>query len=82
MLMKYNIGTDTEYHTGESKMDVNVHDVTDITIGPIEYRNDVFWRKIKIKTRRGTHEVTCFEAAFARADKGENLEITLSESPI
>ena len=63
-------------------MDISVHDVTDITVGPIQERDKVYWRKIKIKTRRGRHEITCFEAPYARADKGENLEITLSDEPV
>ena len=38
--------------------------------------------KIKIKTRRGPHEIVIFEAPWARADKGEDLEITLAEEPM
>jgi hypothetical protein len=63
-------------------MDVSIHDAWDITIGPIQNKNDVYWRKIKIKTRRGPHEIVIFEAPWARADKGEDLEITLSEEPV
>jgi hypothetical protein len=63
-------------------MDINIHDVTDITIGPIQSKNNIYWRKIKIKHRTGKHEITCFEAPWAREDKNENLEITLAEGPI
>ncbi len=63
-------------------MDISVHDVTDITVGPIQEKEKVYWRKIKIKTRRGTHEIVCFEAPWANADKGEDLEITLSDEPL
>ena len=63
-------------------MDVSIHDAWDITIGPIQNKNNVYWRKIKIKTRRGPHEIVIFEAPWARADKGEDLEITLAEEPI
>jgi len=63
-------------------MDVSIHDAWDITIGPIQNKNNVYWRKIKIKTRRGPHEIVIFEAPWARADKGEDLEITLAEEPV
>ena len=63
-------------------MDISIHDAWDITIGPIQNKNNVYWRKIKIKTRRGPHEIVIFEAPWARADKGENLEITLAEEPV
>ena len=63
-------------------MDINIHDAWDITVGPIQNKNNVYWRKIKIKTRRGPHEIVIFEAPWARADKGEDLEITLSEEPV
>tara|TARA_R110002126_G_scaffold33085_1_gene103863 strand:+ start:1894 stop:2085 length:192 start_codon:yes stop_codon:yes gene_type:complete len=63
-------------------MDISIHDVWDITIGPIQEKQKVYWRKIKLRTRRGTHEITCFEAPYARADKGEDLEITLAEEPM
>tara|TARA_R110000851_G_scaffold239081_1_gene391839 strand:- start:213 stop:404 length:192 start_codon:yes stop_codon:yes gene_type:complete len=63
-------------------MDVSIHDAWDITIGPIQNKNNVYWRKIKIKTRRGPHEIVIFEAPWARADKGEDLEITLAEEPM
>tara|TARA_R110001632_G_scaffold233052_2_gene376179 strand:- start:202 stop:426 length:225 start_codon:yes stop_codon:yes gene_type:complete len=68
--------------SGESKVNIDIHDVTDITIGPIQSKENTFWRKIKIKTRRGPHEIVLFEAPWARADKGENLEITLSDEPV
>jgi len=63
-------------------MDISIHDAWDITIGPIQNKNNVYWRKIKIKTRRGPHEIVIFEAPWARADKGEDLEITLAEEPM
>ena len=63
-------------------MDISIHDAWDITIGPIQNKNNVYWRTIKIKTRRGPHEIVIFEAPWARADKGEDLEITLAEEPI
>jgi hypothetical protein len=63
-------------------VDMSVYDVTDITVGPIQERDKVYWRKIKIKTRRGKHEIVCFEAPWARADKGEDLEITFAEEPV
>lgn len=63
-------------------MDINIHDAWDITVGPIQNKNNVYWRKIKIKTRRGPHEIVIFEAPYARADKGEDLEITLAEEPV
>ena len=63
-------------------MDVSIHDAWDITIGPIQSKNNVYWRKIKIKTSRGAHEIVIFEAPWANADKGENLEITLAEEPV
>ena len=61
-------------------MDISIHDGTDITIGPIQSKNNVYWRKIKIKTRRGPHEIVIFEAPWAQG--GENLEITLAEEPV
>lgn len=60
---------------GESKMNINIHDVTDITIENVRARNGTTWRSLKIKGKGGVHEVVL----FAAMDDPENLEITLGE---
>jgi len=63
-------------------MDISIHDVTDITIGPIQSKGNAVWRKIKIKHRTGNHEIVSFLSPYARAEKSEDLEIILSDKPI
>jgi hypothetical protein len=56
-------------------MNINIHDVTDITIENVRARNGTTWRSLKIKGKGGVHEVVL----FAAMDDPENLEITLGE---
>ncbi len=57
-------------------MNINIHDVTDITIeNVITAKNGTTWRSIKIRGKGGVHELVL----FAAKDDAENLEITLGE---
>ncbi len=54
-------------------MNINIHDVTDITIENVQAaKNGTTWRTIKIKARGGVHEVVL----FAAMDDAENLHPT------
>jgi len=56
-------------------MNIDIHDVTDITIENVRTRNGTTWRSIKIKGKGGVHYIVL----FAAMNDAENLELTLGE---